>query len=198
MEKTYNEDETSKNENEDLSSNVSEESNKNEFSSNDLSKELENIKNINKQLYERAKKAELKYKEIEARAFAKKDNDNNTKEPDGTSKENHSGFDTFEMLKLFSTLKNYSDEEIELIRKQAKVLNVDIAEAVKDEDLNLLIEFKREKLKKEQANIKPNSRQSGDKSFENWTDEDIIKLSSNPTKENIQKLDEYRRWHRTK
>ena len=57
MEKTYNEDETSKNENEDLSSNVSEESNKNEFSSNDLSKELENIKNINKQLYERAKKA---------------------------------------------------------------------------------------------------------------------------------------------
>jgi len=107
-----------------------------EDSSEDLAKELE-LKN--KQLYERAKKAELKAKELEALLHIKEESKN---KQDKVEENN-----PVEFIKMAQVLKDYSLEEIDLLGKQAKAMGITLIEATKDEDTQLLIQAKREKLK---------------------------------------------------
>ncbi len=159
-----------------------------EDSSEDLAKELE-LKN--KQLYERAKKAELKAKELEALLHIKEESKN---KQDKVEENN-----PVEFIKMAQVLKDYSLEEIDLLGKQAKAMGITLIEATKDEDTQLLIQAKREKLKKEQTNPLPTNTQSGnDKTYADWTQEDIKKRTSNPTPENIEELNKYNQWARTR
>jgi hypothetical protein len=160
-----------------------------EVEEDDSSNELE-LKN--KQLYERAKKAELKAKELEALLHTKKS------EPKISSKET-SKQDPVEFIKLAQALKDYSSEEVDIISRQARALGTDLLEAVKNEDTQLLIEAKRQKIRKEQTNPLPtNTQGGGGKDYGDWSYDDVKKLTSNPTPENIEKLNEYNQWARTR
>ena len=103
--------------------------------------------------------------------------------------------DTMETIKMFNALKDYSPDEIETLSKQAKVYGVSLTEVAEIEDVQLLLKAKREKIKNEQANPIPGTRQEPSSTdFSKWTAEDRQKLTSNPTKENIAKLGEYTSW----
>jgi len=149
--------------------------------------QLAKIKEQNKQLFERAKKAELKVKELDALASVKKEADTSDLP------------ELVKLAKLANALKDYSEEEVDIITRQAKALGTSITEAMAHEDVKLLIEAKREKIKKEEANPKPTSTQGTySKGFAEWTADDIRALTSNPTKENIKKLTEYNSWTRSR
>ena len=201
MDKIQNEElETSQNQEEDLDSKDQEEeetSQKNETTDStddveELKKKVVELEEKNKQLYERAKKGEIKSKGNEAKLIATK----NELEKQGVRKEDTPS-DPVNAMKLFHALKDFSPEEVEYMSKQARVLGKDIIEVAKDDDIKLFIEAKREKIKNDKASIVPGSRQSTtEKSFSDWTANDIQELTSNPNKENIAKLDEYRQWAR--
>ena len=103
--------------------------------------------------------------------------------------------DPMDTIKMFNALKDYSPDEIETLSKQAKVYGVSLTEVAEIEDVQLLLKAKREKIKNEQANPIPGTRQEPSSTdFSKWTAEDRQKLTSNPTKENIAKLGEYTSW----
>ncbi len=185
--------ETSKNNQEDLDSNQEEDTTSTNDSTNveELKQKVAELEEKNKQLYERAKKGEVKSKENEAKYLAAEQ---------GLEKKgiNTDSSDPIETIRLFNSLKDYSPEEVDYIAKQSKVLGKDLIETAKDEDVQLFISAKREKLKNEQANPIPGTRQEiNDNTFENWTTEDIKKLSVNPTKDNIAKMSKYIAWAKT-
>jgi len=118
-----------------------------------------------KQLYERAKKAEAKAKRLEH--LEKKVEE---KTSDTTPVE--------EVAKTVHALKDYSAEEVETIFRQAKVLNVSPLEAIKNEDVALLIEAKRAKVAQESKTPEPTNRQdTEEKDFSQWSGQDIEKAS---------------------
>lgn len=152
----------------------------------ELEKSNQELESTNKQLFERTQKSTLKAKELEAESFAKK---NKIEKPN----------DLLESLKLYSALKDYSKDEIDIISRQARALESDLIEAAKHEDTQVLINAHRAKVEKDNTTPSPSSRQDmSEKGFDEWTPEDIKKLTQNPNKENINKLDEYRRYMRTK
>ena len=104
-----------------------------------------------------------------------------------------------ESLRLYSALKDYSKDEIDIISRQARALETNLIEAAEHEDTQVLINAYRAKVEKDNTTPSPSSRQDMfEKGFDEWSPEDIKKLTQNPTKENINKLDEYRRYMRTK
>jgi hypothetical protein len=155
-------------------------------SSNELEEKYKELEEKNKQLFERAKKAEIKAKELEAKS---------TIEHKEVIRQETT--DPLEVVKLAQGLKDYSVEEVELISRQAKALGLGLLEAKDHEDTQILIQAKREKIKKDAANPTPtNTQPANDKSFEDWSSDDISRLTSNPTKDNIEKLNEYNAWAR--
>lgn len=152
----------------------------------ELEDKLSQSESANKQLFERTQKSTLKAKELEAENFAKENKIEKTNDP-------------LESLRLYSALKDYSKDEIDIISRQARALESDLIEAAKHEDTQVLINAHRAKVEKDNTTPSPSSRQDmSEKSFDEWTPEDIKKLTQNPNKENINKLDEYRRHMRTK
>jgi len=122
-----------------------------------------------KQLYERAKKAEAKLKKQELDEKSSKENTSNKE----TSKD-MSQVPTEEIAKTVHALKDYSPEEVDTIFKQAKNMNVSPLEALKDEDVELLIQAKRAKVEKESKTPEPTNRQSSEeKDFSEWTAKDV-------------------------
>lgn len=177
---------------EELEDGVDEEST--EESTEDSSTEDNELELKNKQLYERAKKAELKAKELEALLNASKKS-----KPKAEPKATVEKQDPIEFIKMAQTLKDYSTDEVDIISRQARALGVDLLEAIKDEDTQLLIEAKRNKIKKEETKPLPTNTQGGnDKSYADWTTADIKKLTSKPTPENIEELNKYNQWARTR
>ncbi len=201
MENIQNEEiETSQNNQEDLDSNQEEDDTSTNESTEDtndvdvLKQRLAELEEKNKQLYERAKKGEVKSKEHEAKYLAAQQG----LKKQGVKVESVSS-DPIETIKLFNALKDYSQDEIEYLAKQSKVLEKDLVETAKDEDVKLFIQAKREKLKNEKANPIPGTRQDmTDKNFDDWTPEDIQKLSENPTPENLKKQGEYIAWMKSR
>ena len=122
-----------------------------------------------KQLYERAKKAEAKLKKQELDEKSSKEDTSNKE----TSKD-MSQVPTEEIAKTVHALKDYSPEEVNTIFKQAKNMNVSPLEALKDEDVELLIQAKRAKVEKESKTPEPTNRQSSEeKDFSEWTAKDV-------------------------
>lgn len=118
-----------------------------------------------KQLYERAKKAEAKAKRLE---YLEKKVEDQNKSSDSAD------IPTEQLAKTVHALKDYSPDEVDTIFKQAKSLGVSPLEALKDEDVTLLINAKREKVAKESKTPEPTNRQtSEEKSFSEWTSKDI-------------------------
>lgn len=118
-----------------------------------------------KQLYERAKKAEAKAKRAEKVEDKVKESNKDSNMPDTPVEE---------IAKTVHALKDYSSEEVETIFKQAKNMNVSPLEALKDEDVGLLIQAKRAKVEKESKTPEPTNRQGVDeKKYSEWTNEDI-------------------------
>lgn len=104
-------------------------------------------------------------------------------------------YDPLESVKLLNALKDFSQDEIDLISRQAKANGVNLLEAAKLEDVQLLIQAKREKIKNEQANPIPGTRQEpAETDFSKWTKDDITKMSQNPSKENLGKMTQYIAW----
>ncbi len=126
-----------------------------------------------KQLFERAKKAEAKVKMLE---HLEKRVEKSTETP------------IEDIAKTVHALKDYSATEVETIFKHAKALGVSTLEALKDEDVGLLIQAKREKVAKESKIPEPTNRQaSEDKPYSNWNLDDI-------SKSNLDSLSKYYDW----
>jgi len=114
-----------------------------------------------KQLFERAKKAEAKAKMLE---HLEKKVEKSPEIP------------VEDIAKTVHALKDYSTEEVETIFKHSKALGVSPLEALKDEDVGLLIKAKREKVEKESKTPTPTNRQSTEeKPYSEWTLDDINK-----------------------
>ncbi len=113
-----------------------------------------------KQLYERAKKAEAKAKRLEHL-------EDKVKQPETATP-------TEDIARTVHALKDYSADEVDTIFRQAKVLNVSPLEALKNEDVALLIEAKRAKVAQESKTPEPTNRQSTEeKDYSQWTSQDI-------------------------
>lgn len=126
-----------------------------------------------KQLFERAKKAEAKNKLFE-RLEKKVEKSSETPVED--------------IARTVHALKDYSAEEVGTIFKQAKALGVSPLEALKDEDVNLLIQAKREKVAKSDKTPEPTNRQSiEEKPFSEWKIDDI-------ESSNVDKLSKFYDW----
>jgi len=154
-----------------------------------LKKKMAEIEEKNRQLYERTKKAELKAKEVEATKLSK--------EVSQKKEEKEDTFNPLDSVKLLNALKDYSQDEIDLISRQAKAYDISLEEAAQHDDVKLFIEAKREKLKTDNASPTPSTRQAPvNKDFSQWKTEDIKPLTENPTPENRKKLSEYVAWAR--
>ena len=151
----------------------------------ELEDKLSQLESANKQLFERTQKSTLKAKELEAENFAKENKIEKTNDP-------------LESLRLYSALKDYSKDEIDIISRQARALETNLIEAAEHEDTQVLINAYRAKVEKDNTTPSPSSRQDMSEKVLIMVSEDIKKLTQNPTKENINKLDEYRRYMRTK
>jgi len=118
-----------------------------------------------KQLYERTKKAEAKAKRLE---YLEKKVEDQNKSSDSND------VPAEQLAKTVHALKDYSADEVDSIFKQAKSLGVSPLEALKDDDVALLIKAKREKVVKESKTPEPTNRQTSEgKPFSEWTPEDI-------------------------
>lgn len=119
-----------------------------------------------KQLFERAKKAEAKAKRLEHLESKTQE----AKEDPSSSVE--------DVAKTVHALKDYSPEEVDLIFRQSKALGISPSEAAKNEDVDLLIKAKRDKVEKDNKTPEPTSRQSAEgKPYNQWDTKDIENAS---------------------
>jgi len=133
----------------------------------DLALKLKELEEKNKQLFERAKKAEEKLKEIKPEIKSKEEP---KEEPKGTEKQ-----DPKVMVRLAKALNDFSEEEIDFIYRNAKDNSPEsIIEASKDEWVKMAINAKREKVAKEKQIPEPGNL-PGANPIKGLTPEDIAK-----------------------
>lgn len=182
-----NNEETTSQKSEEASDSTTEETTESTEDVDVLKKKMAEIEEKNRQLYERTKKAELKAKEVEATKLSKEVSQNKEEKEDT--------FNPLDSVKLLNALKDYSQDEIDLISRQAKAYDISLEEAAQNDDVKLFIEAKREKLKTDNASPTPSTRQApAKKDFKDWKPEDIKPLTENPTPENRKALSEYVAW----
>ncbi len=147
----------------------------------------EDIEAKNRQLYERAKKAEEKAKEEEAkRLMLEKQSNKVSEQATGTS------LDPSELAKTVVALKDKTPDEIDYIYRQAKFMNVSPLEAAQHEDVQLTLEAKREKRERSEKTPEPSTKQSpSKKDVSQWTNEDLSEASRQG---NWDAIDEFRKW----
>jgi len=165
--------------------------NKDDEQSDDSNLSIEELRAKNRQLYERAKKAEQRAKLEEAEKLSiEKDVKKSMKETTGQIPS------TAEVVKQVAALKDFSADEVDYIFKQAEFLGVTPQEAVKNEDVSLFIEAKREKIKNSQATPEPSSKQAPyTKDVSQWSNEDLDKAAQAG---DWDKIDEFRKWAKTR
>lgn len=163
------------------------------LSKEELAQKLKDIEGKNKQLYERTKKAENQKKKIEAKLQAKEISSESGSEKEEKIDSMDSVFDT---AKKLSALRDYNSDELDLIKRQAKALDLDPVEAAKHEDTKVLIEARREKNKKINNTPSPSNRQKpSTKDFRDWTPKDVESIDTT-SDEGMKKIDEFREWAR--
>jgi hypothetical protein len=147
----------------------------------------EDIKAKNRQLYERATKAEQKAKEEEAkRLMLEKESGKVAKQATGES------LDPSDLAKTVVALKDHSPEEIDYIFKQAKFMNVSPLEAAQNEDVQLFLEAKKERRERSEKTPEPSTKQSPtQKDVSQWTNEDLRNASE---REDWDAIDQFRKW----
>lgn len=154
----------------------------------------EEIQEKNKQLFERAKKAETEKKQLEAKLLAYEKSKGSKEEggsDDGKSKE----YNVFDIAKTVSSLKDYSEKELEVIDRFSKSMGLTPTEAAQHEDVQDIIKARRDKVEKENSVPSPSNRSSvNEKSFEQWSPDDITDLIRDGSEESMKKIDEYRDW----
>lgn len=106
----------------------------------------QDLESLNKQLYERAKKAEARAKEYEKML--------KTQPPAGA--ERFTGVDA--ILEIQRATRGLDEDEVAELRLRAKATGKSLLEARKDENFNLWKEARREKAEKEKT-LEPSSRQ---------------------------------------
>jgi hypothetical protein len=161
----------------------------------DLEKELEKeltseeIRERNRQLLARTKKAEEKAKRMEAEKIVlEKELEKLKKDREEWIKRKEEEIPLAELVKKISALRDYSPEELDFISTISKAKNISLEEAARSEDVQLWIKARREKVAKESQPPPPTSKQIPEKkSFEEWTTEDVQKAS-------FQELEEFRKW----
>jgi hypothetical protein len=151
----------------------------------------EDIEAKNRQLYERAKKAEERAKEEEAkRLMLEKESGKVAKQATGES------LDPSDLAKTVVALKDHSTEEIDYIFKQAKFMNVSPLEAARNEDVQLFLEAKRERLERSEKTPEPSTKQSpSKKDVSQWTNEDLRQASE---RQDWDAIDQFRKFMRQK
>ena len=151
----------------------------------DKGQEAPDLEKQNKQLYARTNKAESELKKLRAQMEVYK-----------KSKPQSEDIDPFETVKTLNALKNFQDEkELEIVRRQARALEVPLAEAASHEDTQLLVESYRKKQENANATPEPSSRRSPrDKSFSEYSPDDINSLADDGSDDAMAKLDEYYKW----
>lgn len=150
----------------------------------------EDIEAKNRQLFERAKKAEEKAKEEEAkRLMLEKQSSKVAEQATGES------LDPSDLAKTVVALKDYSQDEIDYIFKQAKFMNVPPLEAAKNDDVQLFLEAKRERKERSEKTPEPSTKQSPvNKDVSQWTNEDLRNASE---REDWDAIDAFRKWAKT-
>ncbi len=170
--------ETTENTNEDLASqeNGEETPNQDEQSRDDEHR---------RQLHARAVKAEEKAKVLEAKLIAyQKDKER------GEDVKTNQEKSPYDLAKELSALRDFNEQEIDIIQRYAKTWDLSLSEAAKNDDVQVLIKNAREK-EKLQSNIPaPTNRQGGSAKpdYDSWTSKDL----ENAT---IEQAVEYRNYH---
>jgi len=152
-----------------------------------------------RQLYARATKAEQELKKYKAKEQSPSNDEKTSKEE--KIEEEFSGQDPFELAKTVQALKDYSADEIDIIKKHATAFNISPAKAANSEDVQALIKHRRDKAIKSEANPTPTNRQQPtEKDFSSWTQE-TVHQKFNEGEQGRKELDEYQAWlqnrHRT-
>ncbi len=153
----------------------------------DDNSDLEELKSKNKQLYERVKKAEAERKKLDALNKAYKEQKQEKKDT-GT-------LDVYSVAKQVAMLKDYSEDELDIIDRHAKAFGLSYEEALKNKDVQTLIDYKRQE---NQDNIPtPSNRQSTEKlDARNLTPEQIAGLDPANNPDHLELLDQYRKSRR--
>ena len=139
------------------------------------------------QLYARVKRAEAELKKERAKSASQE-----------KIEQKFSEQDPYELAKTVQALKDFSPEEIDVIKRQATVLEITPAEAASNEDVQAIISHRREKLQAEQTNPTPTNRQEPQgEDFSSWTPETVEK-KFNEGDAGRKQIDEYYRWLKSK
>jgi len=145
----------------------------------------EDIEAKNRQLFERTKKAEQRAKVEEAEKLILQKQTKVGETPDSS-----------ELAKTVVAMKDYTPAEIDYIFKQAKFLGITPTEAISNEDVQLFLEAKREKLQRSEKTPEPSTKQIPDtKGFEEWTNDTLREATQAGDYEAI---DKFREWMRKK
>jgi len=165
----------------------------NQKSFEELEKELneeltsEELREKNKQLFARAKKAEETKKRIEAELMRREIEEKKNAEKKSEEKEKVSP-DMTDLVKKISVLKDYNPEELDYISLISKAKNISLEEAARSEEVQLYIQARREKVAKQTTPPPPSTKTLPEKKeFSEWTSEDIKSAS-------LQDLEEFRKW----
>lgn len=149
----------------------------------------EDVEAKNRQLYERTKKAEQKAKAEEAEKLLLQ-----KQVKEATTKATGTAPDASEIAKTVLALKDYSPDEIDYISRQAKFLNLPLDKAAQDEDVQLFLQAKREKVERSDKTPEPSTKQStSTKDISQWTNED---LSAATQRGDWESVDKFRAWMR--
>ncbi len=177
----------SQNEEQEKENSETQETKESEESQDDSNEDLEAK---NRQLYERAKKAEEKAKQSDAeKLMLEKKTKETSKQATGETP------NPADLAKMVVALKDREPDEIDYIFKQAKFMGVDPLEAANHEDTKLFLEAKREKRERSEKTPEPSTKQSpSTKKFNEWTNEDIRKASE---AKDFDSIDKFRKWARS-
>lgn len=146
-------------------------------------------KDPNSQLYARAKKAEEELKKERAKAASYEQQEKVEEKISEVEQ------DPVELAKAVRVLKDYEPEELDVIKQQSKALNMSPAEAAQNEDVQAIIEKRREKKKVEQSNPAPTNRQEPPKQdFSQWTPKVVNEKLARGDEQSLKEVDEYYKW----
>jgi hypothetical protein len=122
--------------------------------------EIDKYSDNEKQLYARAKNAEKELKDLKVK-FKELDKKPETPEKKEENKEQkkEEPLDALKIARLANTLKEYDEVELSYIELMSKAKGKSLEEIVKDEDVQLYIDAKREKNKKDNMGTTPNGKQ---------------------------------------
>ncbi len=157
----------------------------------------EDIEAKNRQLYERAKKAEERAKEEEAkRLMLEKEYGKVAKQATGTPIDQSDLDKRLELLREQNLLKDKNDDESKYLIERAKKEKISLPELMEKEDVQIYLRVKREELERSEKTPEPSTKQSPTKKdVSQWTNEDLRQASE---RQDWDAIDQFRKFMRQK